>query len=203
MKFHIRLATTPEDRERIFGFRYQVYVEEMRRPQKHADPLRRRIEEPYDATAHLFLAEVDGGIAGTARMNFVRDSDLGYYGELLGFDAIPSAELSRSSVTTKLMVGPEHRSGTLATRLALAVFAHGRSNGIRHDYIDCNAHLEEFFERLGYLRYLPKVHHPEYGLVQPMRLDAWDRGHLERIGSPFLRWFRTADARHTPDDLAA
>lgn len=212
MKSVIRVATSPEDRERLFQFRYRIYVEEMHRTQKHADPVRRRIEEPLDASAHLFLAEADGQVIGTARANYVRDTDLGYYRELLGFDSIPDSELSRASITTKLMVSPEHRSGTLATRLALAVFNYGRALGIRYDFIDCNPHLEAFFERLGYVRYIPKVHHPEFGSVQPMRLDSEDRAHLERIGSPFLRSLRRQEllppihpppGPSAPADLAA
>ncbi len=39
----IRLAETAKNREKLFRFRYEVYVEEMRRLQKHADHERRWI----------------------------------------------------------------------------------------------------------------------------------------------------------------
>ena len=183
----IRLATTPEDRERIFRFRYRIYVEEMGRPQKYADHQRRTVEEPFDQTGHLLLAEVDGEVVGTLRANLGRDTDLGYYTWLFGLDSVGAAFPRDVSLTTKLMVVPALRSSTLAVRLALALYDLGRDHGIRHDFIDCNAHLEAFFTRLGYRRYRPHVEHPEYGRVLPLRLDVDDLAYLQSVGSPLAR----------------
>lgn len=183
----VRMATSDADRERIFQFRYAIYIDEMRRTQRYADPDRRRIEEPFDATAHLVIAEHEGEVVGTVRANFGGETDLGYYGELFRMSEVGAAYPSRVSLTTKFMVAPAFRSGTLAVRIAACIFDFGCGRGIQHDFLDCNAHLEEFFGRLGYVKHMPKVVHPEYGLVQPMRLDLADEEHLRRVGSPFRR----------------
>lgn len=196
----LRFAHDEEDRQRVFRFRYEVYVEEMRREQKFADHRRRLIEEPFDATGHLLLAEVGDTLVGTARTNFAGETDLGYYVDLFNLRAAGAAFPHAVSLTTKLMIRRELRSGTLAVRLARALFELGQASGIRHDFIDCNAHLEDFFIRLGYHRHGPKVEHPEYGLVQPLRLDIEDIDHLLQVGSPFARL--AAKASH-PLDLAA
>lgn len=183
----IRRAETAEDRERIYRFRYEIYVEEMRRVQKYADHERRRIEEPLDATAHLMIAERDGRTLGTLRTNFARETDLGYYVRLFQLDSVGDAFPSQVSLTTKLMIRPELRSGTLAVRLACAVYRFGLEQGIHHDFIDCNAHLERFFQRLGFRTYMGRVVHPEYGEVLPLRLALHDVAHLQRLGSPLAR----------------
>lgn len=189
----LRFAHSEEDRRRVFRFRYQIYVEEMRREQKFADHRRRLIEEPFDATGHLLLAEVGDTIVGTARTNFAGETDLGYYVDLFNLRAAGPDFPRGVSLTTKLMIRRELRSGTLAVRMATALYQFGRTRGIGHDFIDCNAHLEDFFIRLGYHRHGPKVEHPEYGLVQPLRLDIEDIDHLLQVGSPFARLAATGN----------
>lgn len=187
LPIEIRMVETREDRERVFRFRYEIYVEEMGRVQKYADPTRRRIEEPFDATAHLMIAERGGVTVGTLRTNFAGETDLGYYVRLFELDSVGNAFPSKVSLTTKLMVRRELRSGTLAVRMACAVYRFGLENGIRHDFIDCNPHLERFFQRLGFRPYMGKAEHPEYGPVLPLRLDLTDFEYLRQIGSPFSK----------------
>src|SRR5262245_15298124 len=73
----VRRASSQGDREKIFRLRYEIYVEEMRRRQTHADHALRFIEEPFDdASAVLLLAEQDGEAVGTVRINFARHGPL-------------------------------------------------------------------------------------------------------------------------------
>lgn len=183
----IRIAKSTEDRQRVFRLRYEVYVEEMKRVQKHVNHQNRTVEEPFDANGHLLLAQRGEETLGTLRTNFARETDLGYYVSLFRLDSVGAAFPHRVSLTTKLMIRPDLRSGTLAFRLASAVYRYGLEQGIEHDFIDCNPHLEGFFQRLGFRTYMPKAVHPEYGEVLPLRLDLRDFDHLRRISSPFAR----------------
>ncbi len=187
MRPTIRFATSEEDRERVYRFRYQVYVEEMLRKQTYADPVRRWIEEPFDATGYLLMAEQGDQLVGTLRTNFASETDFSYYPELFSMNSVGPAFPEAVSLSTKFMIAPNLRAGTLAVRLARVVYELGRVRGIRHDFIDCNAHLEAFFTGLGYRRYSPHVEHPEYGRVLPLRLDIEDRDYLRCLGSPFAR----------------
>ncbi len=70
MSLTIRLAETSEDRQRVFRFRYEIYVEKMKRPQTYADHAARSVEEPLDGTGRIYLAEDDQGhVVGTVRSN--------------------------------------------------------------------------------------------------------------------------------------
>ena len=194
----IRAAESSTDRERIFRFRYQVYVEEMHRLQKYADHTRRQIEEPFDATGHLLLAECDGRVVGTLRTNLSNRTDLGYYVDLFRLSGLGPAWPDHVSLTTKLMVAPDHRCGRLAIRLARTIYNWGAVNGVDCDIIDCNAHLRDFFSRLGYVPYMGTAIHPEYGEVLPMRLDLRNVEYLRRIRSP-LAPPRMSSGWHRPE----
>lgn len=183
---NIRLATTDADLEAIYRFRYVIYVEEMHRQQKHADHAARRICDPLDACGHILGVWEQGEVVGTVRANFVRESDLGEYFEMYQVDRLPGEEQPRTSLTTRLMIHPRHRKGTLATRLARAIYRFGLERGITTDLIDCNQHLIPFFTSLGYRVHRDDLVHPEYGAVTVMKLNLTDQAHLQQIRSPFL-----------------
>lgn len=187
MPITIRKAETPEDRLRVFRFRYEIYVEEMGRAQTYADHEARTIEEPFDRTGHIFLAEEDGVVVGTVRTNFGQDTDFGAYREFYGMDALSRVAPQYISVTTKFMVAPDYRLSALGYRLGAEKYQYNLSHGILFDFIDCNPHLENIFERLGYRRYRSRIDHPEYGDVLPLILPLADLEHLETVGSPWAK----------------
>jgi GNAT superfamily N-acetyltransferase len=173
-------------RDAVFRFRYDVYVREMRRPQKDADHARGRIEDALDARALLFAARepASGRIVGTVRANVAADGGLGLYEDLYGLATLTADERAVTSITTRLMIDRRCRRTALGVRLATALYARGLERGITTDFIDCNEHLIAFFEHLGY-RKVRVIRHPDYGHVMLMRLDVHDVQHFERVGSPF------------------
>jgi hypothetical protein len=104
----------------------------------------------------------------------------------------------RSLLTTKLMILPEYRLGSLALQLAATVYQFGIDQGMRFNFIDCNAHLEEFFQRMGFRKYWPKVVHPEYGEVLPLVADILDFDYLDSIRSPIRRILQSPRAAALP-----
>jgi len=193
----ISQAELPE----IAKLRYQIYVAEMNRVQKYADHDTKLIVDPLDETAKIFSAEVNGSFVGTVRLNFCRDGGMGNYPDFYAIDQ--SAEhWSRSSITTRLMVRPKYRGTRLPLRLAQATYGFGLRNNISWNYIDCNAPMLSFFEKLGYVEQFIKTH-PEYGEVHCMRLELRDEAHLEGVGSPFLMSLRTHLAECEPNSDAA
>lgn len=184
MAIEIIDATDPDVREAVFRFRYDIYVREMRRRQKDADHDRGRVEDALDRTAVLLAARdsASGRIVGTARANVVAHADLGVYERLYGLDTLNAAERGATSITTRFMVERERRGTTLVVQLARALFARGVSAGVTTDYIDCNEPLVPFFARLGYEPLRP-IEHPDYGVVQLMRLAVRGGVPLSRSGA--------------------
>ena len=186
MAIEIIEARDEASREAIFRFRYEIYVREMRRPQKDADHERGRIEDSLDAFAVLLAAKdtSTGRIVGTVRSNVLGDGSAGPYEALYGLAHLAPSARRVTAITTRLMVERNRRGTVLASMLATALFGIGHARGVEADFIDCNAHLVPFFARLGY-REAGMIEHPEYGLVTLMRLDLQDDAFLRKIGSPF------------------
>ena len=191
----IRQAESPEDLEKLYRFRYRIYVEEMGRHQRYADHAGRRVEEPLDATAAHFIA-VDGEkIVGCLRWNSGLDTDFGEYVELYQMHRAGPYFPAQCGTTTKVMVAPEYRRTGLVVRLCQAGYTHARSRGLVADFMDCNPHLEEQFAQFGYRPYRSRTEHPEYGDVLPMLLLCPDLEHLQRVRSP-LATIEAAHPRH-------
>lgn len=183
----IRQAETEDDLQRVCRFRYDTYVTEMQRLQQYADHESKTILEPYDASATNYMALVGDELVGVMRCNDYRDGNLGDYPTLYSFDLFDPGLWNSFRITTKLIVAKEYRNGPLGVRLACRGYHDALHSGIRFDFIDCNPHLEEFFARMGYRKYRPRLNHPEYGDVLPLYLDFTDNDHLCAVGSPFAR----------------
>jgi hypothetical protein len=194
--WRIELATTDDAFDALCAFRYRIYVEEMARPQKYADHAAQRIRDPLDDAGYNIVAWGPGRkIAGCVRVNLSRDGALDYYSRLLKLDAVGADHPGNTSVCTRLMVAPEHRSSTLATRLSCASFDLGLDHGVVWNFIDCNDHLVDFFARMGY----EKTHtarHEEYGSVNVMRLNIRDYSRLKATGSIFQKNLDRYHRRH-------
>ena len=182
----IREASSNEELESAFAFRYRIYVDEMQRPQKDADHVRRRIRDKLDDTAINLAAWNDGEIVGVARVNFARNGHLGMYEEFYEMGGVAADHPGRTSIVTRLMLAPEFRHSGLAVQMFCACFGIGMRHGIRWNFVDCNSPLVPLFLRFGYSEHLPTAIHPEYGRVHRMRLDLHDVENLQRVKSPFL-----------------
>jgi hypothetical protein len=187
----IRLAESDEDREKLFRFRYEIYVEEMGRVQKHADHERRRIEEPFDAAGANFVAFAGDKVIGCVRWNSGLDTDFAEYVDLYAMQRAGRYFPDCCGTSTKFMVAATWRHSSLSLRLLLKGYAHARQHGMLCDFMDCNPHLEAMFSRFGYRAYRGRIQHPEYGNVLPMMLISADHEYLIRCGSPFLDIERT------------
>ncbi len=192
MSIDIRPAESNAELDAVYRFRYEVYVEEMGRRQHYADHEQRRIVDPLDDNCdQLYAAWQDGEVVGTVRSNFLRSNDIGEYYDYYRVGDLPDIESTGISITTRLMIHPRYRGGTLGMRLACRTYQDALPAGITTDFIDCNAHLVPYFTGLGYVRHRTDLVHPEYGPVTVMRLNLHDIDHFEAIRSPFRKYLRS------------
>ena len=147
----IRVVTDEAGLEQIFAFRYRVYVEEMHRQQKDADHARKRISDQLDSDA-INIAAFDGDdVVGVVRINFAsRSNKLGQYESFYRMHGVGNDHPTYTATVTRLMIAPHLRRSTLAVRLCIECYTIGLEEGIKWCFIDCNAHLREFFSGLGF-----------------------------------------------------
>src|SRR5688572_6621386 len=134
MRVQIREASTPDDREAVFRFRYRVYVEEMGRVQQYVDHRARRVEVPLDRRAEVLAAWDGAEVVGTVRFNYAGRGGLGYYVGLYGMERFAPFFPARTCVTTKLMVASRLRNTTLGLRLCKHGCAAALRDGMSFDF---------------------------------------------------------------------
>lgn len=199
--------------ESIYRLRFEVYVEEMGRRQRHADPERRLLREPLDENAiHLAAFEGDAGSAGDGRtpvgalrLHLSSRSCFEFFEQLYGF--APGSFGPRAMVITRLITHPRVRGGRESAGLMLAKAAYrlGLEESVERGYIDCGRPLVPLFEWLGF-DCLRHFEHPEYGEIAVMQIDPRDGDRLARTGSPFLELLeaeRAASARSSTTSTAS
>jgi predicted GNAT family N-acyltransferase len=187
VSWSIARATSREELEEIFRFRYTIYVEEMRRPQLDADHQEKRIEDRLDAWGRNFRVTDDNGIVAVVRGNFFRDGSDAEYESMYAPCLAGTDHPDRTCMVTRLMLAKSVRRSPLALNLFLWLYRYALEHDVRWIFLDCNRSLVPFFEGFGFSRYINGYEHKEYGLVTPMRIDLLDREHLKAIDSPFLR----------------
>jgi len=187
MSYTIKQVTSEEEMELVGKLRFKVYVEEMGRNQKHADYLRGTILEPYDRGAIVLAAFENGKCIGTIRGNCSDVSYVGDYPEFYRMGFLGASHPIGTSFVTKLIVDPEYRNSTLTVRLVQEMYRHLVLAGSLFIFIDTNDHLVNMYSRLGFVPYMGKVHHEEYGDVLPMILVTADEEHLQSVKSPLYR----------------
>ena len=172
-------------------FRYEVYVKELNRRQKHANHDEQTISDPLDSFSTNIVARVDRDIVACLRTSFFRHGDLGYYKDFYRIKDYVSA-LENIAIVTQLMISNRQRKYKVAKSLCEKVYEYGLSNGIRHCFIDCNDGLESMFRKMGF-KTLFKDRHYDYGTVNVMCLDLCDILYLEDIRSPFATMYHLAE----------
>ncbi|MCB1736628.1 MAG: GNAT family N-acetyltransferase [Gammaproteobacteria bacterium] len=194
----IRLARSDAERERIYRFRYAVYVDEMGKRPSYADHDGKRLWDPLDEDATLLYAAAGDEIVATVRINLAGvngfDDHWNAIYHLAHWAGFPPETLS---MTSRLMVAPAWRGSTVLAALLAAIFRFARERGVRFDFCNCSPSLVEFYEQLGYRRYADGFMDQDAGYHVPLVFMAEDVVHMRAVRSPFWR-----DARNLPADAS-
>ncbi|HEV8718271.1 MAG TPA: cyclic nucleotide-binding domain-containing protein [Candidatus Binatia bacterium] len=195
-------ARSDAEREKIFQFRYHVYVEELRLSPPAVDHGRKRLWDPLDDVSVSHVIFDDGEVMGSLRVTFLDEvPDPSPLIEKFALEpAVAAFGQSAICMTSRFILHPRLRHGTAIFRLMEAAFAHGmaRRSYTRFNYGDCSPHLLPFYEHMGYRRYTRAYNDTAYGFKIPILMLVRDRQRFERVRSPLLR----VAARHADDPEA-
>lgn len=195
----IRIARSDEDRLRVFRFRHQVYVDEMRMPLGAVDPERGTVRDPDDDEATLYFREdADGQLIATVRQlhgtQALADSMDAVFGTRCFRGFCADRELSFSA---RLAIRRDWRCSTVLRELGERLYRDLIEAGIRFDFMVCTPGLLPMYEAIGYQRYKPAVCISDLGYRIPLVLDVEDGQYLRSIRSPLSRLAITAPERAT------
>ena len=199
------LAQSDEEKEAVYRFRYDVYVEEMGRYQGIADHARRRFREPEDDTARIFYAAVDGQVVATSRFNWGGDAPftarLVEHYRLAPFLAeIPAGAMA---VGERGMVKPELRGSPIFNELGARSQVFVAEQRVQLIFGACEPHLLNRYVNEGSRTFAAhNINSPESGYLIPIVNVVEDIDYLRRIGSPSAETSRDwGDDKRIPDGI--
>ena len=200
MAVTVQTARTDAERERVYGFRYQVYVGELGLSPPTADHARKRLwDELDDVGVSHFLLD-DGEVVGSLRMIFLADvPDPAPLVEKFGMEpAIAAFGRAAICTTSRFIIHPRLRMGLSIYRLMEHAYQDAMARGIRLNYGDCSPHLLPFYEHLGYRRYTEAYNDTAYGFKVLILMLGRDQQRFAQVRSPLARV-----AARFPDDPEA
>ena len=195
----ITLAQSPEEREEIFKLRYQIYVEELgwweNCPNYEPNHQQKKVEDSLDVSANLFMALNNHELVGTIRCNYTKNLDLAnldldYYTKLYQMEKVGDAHPLYTSITGRFMVQSNFRKNGIGLRMIQALYKQQLLDGIKFDFVDAEAYLVPFFEKLGY-QTIGKIDYSIYESSTVMVLDILNIEHLQKVKSPFQSLYRS------------
>lgn len=186
MALKVQLAQTEAEREAVYAFRYQVYVDEMGKPMAEADHERRVVRDPADESGLIFAAYEDGELVGTLRLNIGLESVLGdpritLY-DLHLFDDCDPAGFAFAS---RFMLRSDYRGSLAAHRLSIMALEAALAEDVRLCFCYCAPYLVSFYEQMGFRRYTDNFN-DELGYRIPMVMVLFDLAHLRAVHSPLV-----------------
>lgn len=178
----VEVATSADEFEALFRFRYRISVEEMGRRERYADHQARLLSDSLDAAAINLVARHGDELVGCLRINLGSRGDFGYYTDFYEIGPESGYAQAQTAIVTRLMIAKRYRHSGLVGEICAAAFSVGVQHGVRWCFIDCQAVLVPFFSSLGFSEYSgPKIHH-DYGESRRMRLDLGGRQMIDRVG---------------------
>jgi len=193
----IALARSPEDRQRVYRFRYAIYVDEMgKRDLSYADHDDKTLIDDLDESATLFYVERGGELVATLRRNRFGDGGPPQAcRDVYDLEAFAEFSPPALSLSSRLMIAREMRGSPTLPKLLVTAYEHAITEGVLFDFCSCSPGLVDLYEHLGYRRYKDNVIDPDAGYRVPMVLVVHDEDHLSDVRSPLLRRLRSHRAR--------
>ena len=199
------VATTEAEREAVYRFRYDVYVEEMGRYRGVADHVRRRFREPEDDTARIFYAAVDGEVVATQRFNWGGDAPftdrLVEHYRLEPF--LAEIPLEAMAVGERAMVKPTLRGSSVFDELGARSQDFVSEERVQLIFGACEPHLLPRYVNQGSRTFAAhNINSPEAGYLIPIVNVVEDIDYLRRIGSPSVENHRDwGPDKRVPDGI--
>ena len=192
--FVVGYTTDKLKKEKIYRFRYQVYIEEMGKSFKDADRKKRWLRDELDDTAVLFYVEVNGEIIASSRMNHGKITQFPEkWKKLYQMEKFSAYSDEMISLSSRLMISSEWRGSLALAKMLSEIYQYARKEGIKFDFCNCYPFLLEFYEHLGYRRYTEGFVDEDTGYHVPLVLMTEDIQHLKRVRSPLGRIARGLD----------
>lgn len=195
MEYYINIARNAAEKELIYRFRYLIYIEEMGKLHMKADHINRLLCDETDLYTTLYYVLINNSIAATLRSQNGIDGPFGSTENIFfDIDQFEGIFDHRSiSVNDRLIVDKPYRRSMLYHRMMIKTYTDGLQIGTKLCFISCDDSLLPMYIRYGFRIYREPALLKSGERRHRLLLLLCDKGHLEKVRSPFLS--------HLPDGL--
>lgn len=195
--YSVKTAETEQERQRIFRFRYEIYVREMGKTPDCANNTKQILCDKLDEWAVLLYSEVDGEVIGTVRLNYLEAQAYPeHWNQIYHIPFFSKTFGERISITSRMIVAKAWRGSTVSGSLLAAVYRKGREMGSGIGLCNCAPSLLDFYEQIGFRRFAPGFIDENDSYRVPLVLVVDDLQHMKNVRSPLLRIAR--ELEHSP-----
>ncbi|WP_110954947.1 GNAT family N-acyltransferase [Anaerosinus massiliensis] len=184
------IADTPEEKLKVYQFRYHIYAEEMSKQFPNMDHRNKLLFDELDEWAIIIYAKVEADIIGTLRINIGNIHNFpSFWQKALDLEKFLAfqREPSLFAYTSKFMVASDYRNSAVSYLLSARSYAAYCTHQVQFSFGVCNFHLLRLYEQFGFRRYGRNFIDQGYGLLAPYVLLVDDLSHLRAVRSPFYR----------------
>ena len=188
----VHRASSPEEREAIYRFRYDIYANELKRDSSaidHAAKILRDDNDESDAAIHLYIGSLDN-ITASARLLLWPNPEMmtSVDRDMFSFDFFPQLSNYRCAEYNHLMMRPELRGKMVLP----ALFAESYDILVGTHHIDllfmiCVPGLVRYYKQLGARIYNARMVETVDGLRIPLMSVLSDADYFRAVGSPWYR----------------
>jgi CRP-like cAMP-binding protein len=191
----VHRATTQEEREAIYRFRYRIYVEELHRELGGVDHAQRMVRDSEDdrPTAHHFYVGSPDAIEGSVRLRvwdpgamppaFAKKLSLDLFG--------PAQARLRTSEIGRFMIDPQRRGSLVLPSMARETYEFlARDCNVDVSFCYCRPGLVDYYRRLGARPYGAELFEESEGMEVPLVSVLSDYAYYRQVKSPMAHWVR-------------
>nr|WP_092074508.1 cyclic nucleotide-binding domain-containing protein [Dendrosporobacter quercicolus]NSL49102.1 cyclic nucleotide-binding domain-containing protein [Dendrosporobacter quercicolus DSM 1736]SDM99528.1 hypothetical protein SAMN04488502_11027 [Dendrosporobacter quercicolus] len=189
-----RIANSIREKNAIYRFRYDIFVNEMSSSAHSADHKNKKVIDDLDQNSILLYASVGSEIIATARLTISETEDFpSWLSEIFCFPKFKQMlydyENKKIGLTTKMAISQKYRGSTLMYRLIAEMYKVYNEFQVQLSFGGGNPRLIQLYERVGWRRYTKNFTEPGYGLLLPLVFIHDDVAHLKSVHSPLYRFF--------------
>ena len=184
----VHIATTEEEREAVYRFRYTVYYQELGRQLGNPDHERKRIWDPEDdkdTTTILYTGNLDD-LTGTVRLrHWPPGSVPEHVKQEMSFDLIPDIDERHTAEIGRFMIRKSNRGKLLLASFSATVFdllANKHNTELTFCY--CAPTLIPYYRKLGARPFGARLVETPDDIMVPLVSVMSDYAYFKRVGSP-------------------
>lgn len=199
--WRVTTVSTQADREALYAFRYEHYVERLAKDVSGTDHERRWLREPHDDLARHFLARDEQGetVGVLSGWPLNLPGMLKRYRQPLALDQfLEHFAPSQIVLSGRLAIAPAYQRTALFRDLLFASLEDHIRSGTAVGLIYCAPGLLHLYEKLGLRRYTNNFH-TEGGSYRIPLFVFLDEDYLKRLRSPLRRVYRGIDTASVMD----